>query len=60
MLKDITYTFAKTEKKLSTFAAPNQGDQVGRILAQWTIVYFGQFLIIKKVDHIFVPLFSSV
>jgi hypothetical protein len=34
------------------FVASKQGDQIGRILAPWVIVYFGQFFKIKEVAHI--------
>jgi hypothetical protein len=27
----------------------NQGDQIGRIVAFWAIVYFGEFLFISEV-----------
>jgi hypothetical protein len=39
--------------------AQNQGDQIGRIFTNWTIVYFCSFLKIKKVDEIFGKLFSA-
>jgi hypothetical protein len=29
---------------------PNQGDQIGRIFAYWTIVYFGQLLKMTEVS----------
>jgi hypothetical protein len=34
-----------------------QGDQIGRILAQWEIVYFGQY---KKNTEIWAALFQSI
>jgi hypothetical protein len=36
------------------------GDQIGRIFAQWLIVYFGQFLLFRNMAHIFGLLFSTV
>jgi hypothetical protein len=37
-----------------------QGDQIGRIfaLANWVLVYFGQYLKVTKVGHVFVPRLS--
>jgi hypothetical protein len=37
-----------------------QGDQIGRIFTYWVIVYFGQFLEIASIAHIFEPLFFLV
>jgi hypothetical protein len=34
------------------FIVHRQGDQIGRIFAQWAIIYFGQFLKITEVAHI--------
>jgi hypothetical protein len=34
-------------------AAGEQGDQIGRNFAHWVVVYFGQFLKISKIAHLF-------
>jgi hypothetical protein len=34
---------AKKKFKMKFLSAARQGDQIGRIFAHWTIVYFGQF-----------------
>jgi hypothetical protein len=38
-----------------------QGDQIGRIFAQWTIVYFGQFFDnYKSGQHFYASFFLSI
>jgi hypothetical protein len=30
------------------FFSPDQGEQIGRILADWVFVYFGQYFSVQK------------
>jgi hypothetical protein len=50
-------SFSKNWRKKVIFGGV-QGDQIGRIFAQWANVYFGQLLqIYRSIQHILAPLF---
>jgi hypothetical protein len=59
------YSVSKIKSPLKWFrlgfdSFPNdQGDQIGRILANWAIVYFGQFLNILEVAQLFCYFFHG-
>jgi hypothetical protein len=39
---------------------PSQGDQIGRIFALWTIIYFGHFLSYRSSPHFWATLFCGL
>jgi hypothetical protein len=41
-------------------ALPKQGDQIGRILANWAIIYFGQVFENYRISTKFLATFSTV